>query len=49
VAYAELYFTEVLWPEFDKEQLEQAFDWYQTRERRFGRVDEKISPANGDA
>jgi len=48
-AYAELYFTEVLWPEFDKEQLEQAFDWYQTRERRFGRVDEKISPANGDA
>ena len=40
VAYAELYFTDVLWPEFDKEQLGLAFDWYKTRERRFGRVDE---------
>ena len=41
VAYAELYFTEVLWPEFDIEQLELALDWYQTRQRRFGRVDEE--------
>jgi undecaprenyl diphosphate synthase len=38
VAYAELYFTDVLWPEFDTAQLALALDWYQTRQRRFGRV-----------
>jgi undecaprenyl diphosphate synthase len=43
VAYAELYFTEVLWPEFDTDQLALALDWYQTRQRRFGRVDTKIT------
>jgi undecaprenyl diphosphate synthase len=36
VAYAELYFTDVLWPEFDAEQMEFALDWYQTRQRRYG-------------
>jgi undecaprenyl diphosphate synthase len=39
VAYTELYFTDVLWPEFDKKQLELAMKWYQTRQRRFGLVD----------
>ena len=39
VAYAELYFTDVLWPEFDIEQLELALDWYQKRQRRFGQVE----------
>jgi undecaprenyl diphosphate synthase len=38
VAYAELYFTDVLWPEFDLAQLALALDWYQTRQRRFGQV-----------
>ena len=38
VAYAELYFTDVLWPEFDTAQLALALDWYHTRQRRFGRV-----------
>ena len=38
VAYAELYFTDVLWPEFDTAQLALALDWYQMRQRRFGRV-----------
>ena len=38
VAYAELYFTDVLWPEFDAAQLALALDWYQTRQRRFGQV-----------
>ena len=38
VAYAELYFTDVLWPEFDTAQLALALDWYRTRQRRFGRV-----------
>ena len=39
VAYAELYFTEVLWPEFDTTQLGMALEWYGTRQRRFGRVE----------
>ena len=38
VAYAELYFTEVLWPEFDTAQLGLALEWYGTRQRRFGRL-----------
>ncbi len=42
VSYAELYFTDVLWPEFGKEKLELALDWFQTRQRRFGRLDEYI-------
>jgi len=41
VAYAELYFTDVLWPEFDTEQLALAFDWFQKRQRRFGGVIER--------
>jgi len=39
VAYAELYFTDVLWPEFDTEQLVLALDWYKARQRRFGSVE----------
>jgi undecaprenyl diphosphate synthase len=38
-AYAELYFTDVLWPEFDANQMGLALQWYQTRQRRFGRVE----------
>jgi len=38
VAYAELYFTNVLWPEFDAIQMALALEWYQTRKRRFGQV-----------
>jgi undecaprenyl diphosphate synthase len=37
-AYAELYFTEALWPEFAETQLNQALHWYATRDRRFGQV-----------
>jgi undecaprenyl diphosphate synthase len=37
-AYAELYFTDTLWPEFDEAQLNQALHWYATRDRRFGQV-----------
>ena len=35
-AYAELYFTDVLWPDFDKRELEKAIDCYRGRNRRFG-------------
>jgi len=38
LAYTELYFTDVLWPDFDVTELERAIDWFGGRERRFGRV-----------
>ncbi len=37
-AYAELYFTPTLWPDFDVAQFEQALQWFASRERRFGAV-----------
>lgn len=42
IAYAELYFTDVLWPDFRKEDLFQAVHTYQKRERRFGKTGEQI-------
>lgn len=42
MAYTELYITEVLWPDFRKEELYNAITSYQTRERRFGKV---LNPA----
>lgn len=38
LAYAEFYFTDVLWPDFDKKELEKAVKFYQTRDRRFGNI-----------
>ncbi len=38
LAYAELFFTDTLWPAFDGEALAVALDWYARRARRFGRV-----------
>ncbi|MRJ07656.1 isoprenyl transferase [Ornithobacterium rhinotracheale] len=42
IAYAELYFTEVLWPDFRKENFYQAIASYQKRQRRFGKTGEQI-------
>ena len=42
LAYAELYFTEKLWPEFKKEDLYEAIVNYQQRERRFGKTSEQL-------
>lgn len=42
VAYAEMYFTDVLWPEFDEVQLERAVSWFSVRERRFGKTSEQV-------
>lgn len=42
MAYAELYFTEVLWPDFRKEHFFDAVVDYQNRERRFGKTSEQI-------
>ncbi|SET01459.1 undecaprenyl diphosphate synthase [[Clostridium] polysaccharolyticum] len=38
LAYAEFYFTDVLWPDFDKKELEKAVAFYNKRDRRFGGV-----------
>jgi len=43
IAYAELYFTEVLWPDFKKANLYEAIFNYQKRERRFGKTSEQLS------
>ena len=43
IAYAELYFTEVLWPDFTKKHLEEALLNYQNRERRFGKTSEQLT------
>lgn len=43
VAYAELYFTPIFWPEFRKESLYEAILDFQKRERRFGKISEQIS------
>ena len=42
IAYAELYFTDVLWPDFTEEHLYEAIYSYQRRERRFGKTSEQI-------
>ena len=42
IAYAEFYFTDVLWPDFNEEDLYKAILSYQKRERRFGKTSEQI-------
>ena len=44
IAYAEFYFTDVLWPDFSEEHLYEAIISYQKRERRFGKTSEQITP-----
>ncbi|WP_431633922.1 polyprenyl diphosphate synthase [Dyella sp. KULCS107] len=44
-AYAELYFTDTLWPDFDQACLARAIDDYARRERRYGRTSEQVAPA----
>ena len=47
LAYAELYFTNVRWPDFRKENLYEAILDFQQRERRFGKTSEQLLPVNG--
>lgn len=42
LSYAELYFTDIMWPDFRAEQLAQAIAYFQDRERRFGKTGEQI-------
>jgi undecaprenyl diphosphate synthase len=43
MAYTELFFTSVLWPDFRKEHLLEAIDAYTKRERRFGKISEQVN------
>lgn len=43
IAYSELYFTDKLWPDFDRSDFEEAIIDYQGRERRFGKISEQVS------
>lgn len=42
LAYAELYFTDINWPDFSKEEFYKALEYFQRRERRFGKTSEQI-------
>lgn len=48
LAYAELYFTNVRWPDFRKENLYEAILDYQSRERRFGKTGEQVAGVTGE-
>jgi undecaprenyl diphosphate synthase len=42
IAYTELYFTEVNWPDFGREEFHRALENYQSRERRYGRISDQV-------
>ena len=44
IAYTEIYITSKLWPDFRKDDLNEAIISYQKRERRFGRISEQVKP-----
>jgi undecaprenyl diphosphate synthase len=46
LAYSELYFSDVLWPDFQIDELIKAFEFYATRQRRFGHTEEQIKVLN---
>ena len=47
LAYTELYFTDMLWPDFDGRALDEAITWYRLRERRFGQTTEQLDQQAG--
>lgn len=42
IAYSELYFTPVYWPDFNNDELLKAVEYYQTKQRRFGKTGEQV-------
>ncbi|NOQ81306.1 MAG: isoprenyl transferase [Methylophaga sp.] len=46
LAYTEFYFTDILWPDFDAQQLDSAISAFYQRERRFGKTSEQIKDNN---
>lgn len=47
LAYTELYFTDLLWPDFDAEELHRAVNSFSTRQRRFGQTGEQVERLKG--
>jgi len=47
LAYTELYFTDILWPEFRIGELDEALRWYANRQRRFGRTGDQVEQLKG--
>ena len=47
MAYTELYFTETLWPDFNRAAFDEALASYARRQRRFGRTSEQVAAARG--
>lgn len=47
LAYSELYFTDLLWPDFDAAQLDKALAWYAGRQRRYGRTPTQVRKLSG--
>jgi undecaprenyl diphosphate synthase len=45
LAYSELYFSEVLWPDFNTDELDKALAFYASRERRYGYISEQLRAA----
>jgi undecaprenyl diphosphate synthase len=43
IAYSELYFTKTYWPDFNRAKLDEAIDWFQSKERRYGMISEQIN------
>ena len=46
LAYTELYFTDALWPDFNKDEFHTALDWYAGRQRRFGKTGDQLEQKN---
>ncbi len=46
LAYTELYFTDVLWPDFTHEELDKAIAWFSSRQRRFGKTSEQVEQSS---
>ena len=42
LAYAEMYFTNVMWPDFSKKEMQKAVDYFKSRQRRFGKSEEQF-------
>ncbi len=43
ISYAELYFTDKLWPDFNEKDFDKAIDEFNKRVRRFGKTDEQLN------
>jgi undecaprenyl diphosphate synthase len=46
LAYTEMFFTDTLWPDFDKDTFMQALEFFASRQRRFGRTGEQLEEQN---